>query len=349
MIRRLLRLIPRNLKNRLKVSFLGRFIMKLYYRSRILRRRPIGVTIELTSRCNLACTYCPKSGNLDMRVGDMPFDDFKMILDSASEYVMELEQVCLVGFGEPLLYPKLFDAIKYTKKVYPKTKVTITTNGRLLDEQVGANLIASGLDQMTISLNTITNKRYEELVHSKGYDSLVENTKNFLLVLNEGGRTRTPHTFVQILDIVNSEAEMTEFVEYWQPYLSPNAEIQIQPFVNWAGEVNLPDNSQSLSESKVERYPCPHLFATATSPIITREGLALACCMAFPLNEDLILGSAFGIPLEELYMGEKFKRLCGLHLKGEFNKIPACARCDAWRTGHNVWFWIKFLKWSRWL
>jgi sulfatase maturation enzyme AslB (radical SAM superfamily) len=273
----------------------------------------------------------------------MSFNDFKKIIDILPIYIRNPLQICLVGFGEPLLYDSLFDAIAYVKEKYPRVNVTITTNGLLLDEQMGAMLITSGLSQMTISVNTINKKTYEQINRSKAYNSVVRNTKNFLLMLNEGHKSRKPITFVQILDTVNSDSEIVQFEEYWQPYLAPNAHIQIQPFVNWAGEID-PANVRLLptaikTDGVVDRYPCPHLFTTRNSPIVTREGLVLICCMAFLLlEEDLILGNVFETPLNDLYMGEKFRRLCDMHLKGEYNRIPACERCDAWKSHPNIWF-----------
>jgi hypothetical protein len=162
-------------------------------------------------------------------------------------------------------------------------------------------------------------------------------------MLNEGNRPRRPLTLVQILDKVNRESEVIQFKEYWQPYLEPNARIQVQPFVNWAGEINSADvrflQESIKTEGVVDRYPCPHLFATLNSPIVTREGLALTCCMAFLLVEkDLILGNVFETPINELYTGEKFRYLCNLHLRAEYNQIPACDRCDAWKSHPNIWF-----------
>lgn len=85
---------------------------------------PRHLFVELTSRCNLSCTYCPRP-----KVSrDIPFWLFRKIVDEASLHGKRSFSLHL--FGEPLLYPKIIEAVRYLKR-HGHT-VVLTTNGMYL-------------------------------------------------------------------------------------------------------------------------------------------------------------------------------------------------------------------------
>lgn len=86
---------------------------------------PRHIFIELTTNCQLSCAYCPRP-----RIShNISFDVFKKVVDEASSYGKRSFSLHL--FGEPLLYPRISECIRYLKK--RKHTVIITTNGLLLD------------------------------------------------------------------------------------------------------------------------------------------------------------------------------------------------------------------------
>jgi len=88
---------------------------------------------------------------------DMPL--FKKIIDNASE--IGVPEVKLNRFGEPLLHPLLIDMIRYTKeKDIPR--VYFTTNGTLLNEALSREIITSGIDSITISLDGVDLKHMKK-------------------------------------------------------------------------------------------------------------------------------------------------------------------------------------------
>jgi MoaA/NifB/PqqE/SkfB family radical SAM enzyme len=89
-------------------------------------RFPRHIFIELTSSCQLSCSYCPRP-----RVSHhLPFELFKKIVDEASSFGKRSFSLHL--FGEPLLYPRILESIEYLKS--RGHAVILTTNGLLLGE-----------------------------------------------------------------------------------------------------------------------------------------------------------------------------------------------------------------------
>src|SRR5947207_4499608 len=80
-------------------------------RAIVMRSQPYSIEIEMTNRCNLACTQCLRSlGLKPYQLGQMEPDNYKAIL-AQFPYAMN---IALNGFGEPLMYKPFFDIVAYT-------------------------------------------------------------------------------------------------------------------------------------------------------------------------------------------------------------------------------------------
>lgn len=134
---RLIKYIPEPIKHKLKSSF----VYSLYQRKMLLANIPYAINVELTNKCNLHCRMCPRPRMKNLDVGDMDFELFKKIVDDMATFANEKTSFTLVGLGEPLMYDKLFDAIKYVKMTCPQSPVIIDSNGTLLDEERSNMLI----------------------------------------------------------------------------------------------------------------------------------------------------------------------------------------------------------------
>lgn len=94
--------------------------------------------IELTTRCNLKCRYCPSPQKLRPHE-DMKWDTFKAALDVVRFFVRQGTQteLSMTGIGESLMHPRFFEAVAAARAVIgPHRDLVITTNGLLLDDEV---------------------------------------------------------------------------------------------------------------------------------------------------------------------------------------------------------------------
>lgn len=89
----------------------------------------IAVTWNMTDHCNLTCANCNHASPLlDRKFLDL--DQFEKDL-GALQGVLHAEEIKLLG-GEPMLHPKVSDAIKLAKESNIADKVRIISNGVLL-------------------------------------------------------------------------------------------------------------------------------------------------------------------------------------------------------------------------
>lgn len=113
--------------------------------------------VNLVDHCNLNCKYCdhfsPVSKEFYIEVDKLEKDFRKM------SSLVNINAVGLMG-GEPLLHPKLPEILEMSRKVLPKTHLTVFTNGILLPIQkeefwlaCKKNNISIGISRYPIKLN----------------------------------------------------------------------------------------------------------------------------------------------------------------------------------------------------
>ena len=112
--------------------------------------------IEFTSRCNLACHYCPH-GVKDLMTRpkmDMPDDVFDRVLIWLKYYSDQGTQgeISLQGLGESTLHPKFIEMIIKVRGVIPNNSILVSTNGLLLNEDMCRAAKAYGI-RIDISLH----------------------------------------------------------------------------------------------------------------------------------------------------------------------------------------------------
>ncbi len=112
-----------------------------------LSKRFRQVYIEITNRCNLTCSFCPRTGR---PLADMEPELFARI---AEEVKPLTEQVYLHVMGEPLMHPKFSDLIQIcADKALP---VAITTNGSMLNTDSAKSLLNPIVRRINVSLDAV--------------------------------------------------------------------------------------------------------------------------------------------------------------------------------------------------
>jgi sulfatase maturation enzyme AslB (radical SAM superfamily) len=105
------------------------------------------LNVELTSRCNVACSYCDVNRGLRRQARDLDLDVLARLLQDTPTVRVLLP----FQWGEPLLYPQLDEAVALATRRGVRT--FLTTNGTLLDGPRLAQLSAAGLARLTVSLD----------------------------------------------------------------------------------------------------------------------------------------------------------------------------------------------------
>ena len=141
--------------------------------------------VNITNKCSNRCEFCIRNNGDGAYGSDSLWLESEPtreeILDSVfSHDLNEFPELVFCGYGEPTY--RLDDAVfvaKEVKKKYPCIKVRINTNGQS-DLILGRNTAPDyegAFDVVSISLNTPTADRYQEICHSvygkESFDALL--------------------------------------------------------------------------------------------------------------------------------------------------------------------------------
>lgn len=103
------------------------------------------IYIEITSSCNLKCSFCQETKR---PAHFMPIEDFGHILDEIRPYT---NYIYLHVKGEPLLHPQLADILSLCRDC--GITVNLTTNGTLIRQRLDT-LIKYPVHQINVSMHS---------------------------------------------------------------------------------------------------------------------------------------------------------------------------------------------------
>ncbi|TRZ53818.1 alpha/beta fold hydrolase [bacterium] len=167
---------------------------------------PVFANIEITTRCNLACRFCARTG-VKRRDKDMSEEIFAGLLDR----LPHAYRVTLVGLGEPLLHPRVADLIAHASGRGRRT--ALVTNGMLLTKKLGAGLLDGGLDSIAFSIDAAEPALANRLRQGTELDRIVENIRVFTQLARQAHRPISTAVFSAVSrDSVEGLADLAELV-----------------------------------------------------------------------------------------------------------------------------------------
>jgi MoaA/NifB/PqqE/SkfB family radical SAM enzyme len=161
---------------------------------------PVSLDIILTKACNLKCSFCVSYGSLkDQRW--LPFQLYERI---ARKLFPSALGVFLCSGGEPLLYPKIREALQLARKY--ETLTTMTTNGMLLDSETAKWIVQDQcLHELCISFDGARKETLERIRRGADYDTILANIEHLFLLKRRQG-LRFPRLWLRYV-IMRSNAE----------------------------------------------------------------------------------------------------------------------------------------------
>ena len=136
-----------------------------YFKNRLFISSPIQASFAVTLRCTCRCDYCDwwKYNQEDLNTSDTK----RVIYQIARLGVLHVG----ISGGEPMLRPDLPELIKYAKSL--GMMVSISTNGMISNKKMYKELMKSGLDTFTFSIDGSTAKIHEAFRKSCPFDKVI--------------------------------------------------------------------------------------------------------------------------------------------------------------------------------
>jgi MoaA/NifB/PqqE/SkfB family radical SAM enzyme len=325
-------------------------------RGEIAAADPVCLYLETTNRCNLPCTTCPRTFEELEPAANMSWELFRSIVDQYPNIV----RVVLHGVGEPLMVPNLPRMIRHLKA--RGTYVLFNTNGTLLNERRSRELIASGLDELRVSLDAADVQAFKAVRGKDAFDRIVANVRKFR-TLQHSLAAEKPRVSLWLTGLKETVAQLPAFVDLAHGIDVP--EVHLQRLVYFPDGQGLARAEQALfaqldageealireAEARAAAHGIVFDASGATEPgtslrradeerpwslctrpwtlmYFTAHGRALPCCIApFSMRgyDAFTLGDATQQSLREIWNGEAYRKFRG----GLLSDAPptCCAHC----------------------
>ncbi len=230
--------------------------------------------IDLTNRCNLKCQICFANAAASGYVYEPSYEQVVQMLNVLRAKKPVPTPAVQFSGGEPTIYPKIFEVLKYAKQV-GFAQVQIATNGlKLTDMEFCIKLRNSGLNTTYLQFDGFNREMYKKI---RGRDLL--NIK-FKVIENYKNIKPTPMSLVLVPTIVNeiNNHEVGKIVDFGIKNSDTIRCVNFQP-VSFTGRIE--------QKMRIEqRYTLPDLVNDLCSqlPFLQKNDFYTVPCVA-PISE----------------------------------------------------------------
>lgn len=292
-------------------------------RLEIETKYPSHLELELNYSCNLRCPMCTWSTETTVEKKEdwFTFEDYKKLIKEAVSKGTKSIRLCYIN--EPLIRQDIDQFIKYASDV-GILDIIITTNGTLLTKEMSKKLIESGLTKINLSLDAITEETYEKIRVGGDLKTTVKNIHDFMEI-RKNMKLKLPKLRLSFVRSKINDHEYEQFIDYWKDKVdSLGAQTLLDPFGDGKFKNSAKKDEIALKNTKPppKKFYCPEPFKRMT---LRGNGDVLGCCSFYAV--DLVMGNWKKESLDEIWNGEKMKKLREMHKNGDYSKNPACKSC----------------------
>ncbi len=283
---------------------------------------PPYITFELTSFCNLRCIMCPKTYSSDRNI-HMDIDLFKKCIREIQDYG---SMVRFIGYGEPLLYKHILEAIGIVKEA--GILLHITTNGHLIDDRIIEELIDNQVDSIIFSFQGLTPEEYCLMRNTglKQYKNLITNIQK---LHEERSRRGGKYPSIKVTTTITNRDAMRDAPRFRDFHLNHADEVQITGFTSFSHLEGVPDARDFYSTLGITRpdyTPARKCYLTNYEMIIRSNGNIFPCCSAY--LPQMSIGNVYNESLYSIWHSAKARNIRKITNAGNLSKIEQCRLCS---------------------
>jgi radical SAM protein with 4Fe4S-binding SPASM domain len=311
---------------------------------------PVRVQLEITSVCTFDCVMCNRHNLKDQGVlqQHMQFDLFRKVIDETAP-----QYVTLSGLGDPVLYPRLGDALRLLRE--RGIVISLTSNLPHLTDQRLEEIVRWPPDTFSFSLHGGSADVFNAITRTSDFRRSVGNFERLMVKLDRSRTTLRINCALQRLNLTDHDA-IWALLERWRLadhfHLMPVHDFGIRvPGVERcrpteeekAGALKVLDRALESATGRSRRRFLSNWAATleqvgtGPSPLsskpcmipwyttyITYSGTVVPCCLL--TERQHVLGDATKEHVRELWEGHRY-RTFRRALATKRAAMAGCARC----------------------
>lgn len=291
---------------------------------RLAAEFPSQILMDITEVCNLACIHCPhpsfvKSAHFAGRHLDPALNE-KMIEEVRKYGQGRTQYIRYSSNGEPLVHPQGYDMIQAAVD-HSGVYVTLTTNGKIMNEKRTRRLLEAGVHLIDISIDAFRAETYAAIRVKGDLAVTRENVLRLLRWVDEAkAKTKVVVSFVE--QMANS-AEVTDFESYWKDQGADYVVIRRLHSCSGAVQPLADQRRQSLKDMR--RRPCLYPWERV---VINARG-DLAFCPSDWVHGSFVADYRKTSIVAE-WRGAFYQALRRAHLEDDYRNHPFCGNCPDW-------------------
>ncbi|EKD28497.1 MAG: Fe-S oxidoreductase containing radical SAM protein [uncultured bacterium] len=291
------------------------------------------IYIEVSSKCNLKCTYCYhtkfeyKSKNVNM-----DYSLFRRVIDQLKSSPVKPE-LFLHAFGEPTLNPHLLDMIEYARNSNKFCEIKFVSNLQAVPKEMYDKYFANGLSFLFVSLDALSHDVLNLTRRGSKFDNIVESLH--YISSKYSGKIGVITALTR-----NNKNELIDIYNFLNKLNISNWNIQLGHFHNGQFDLNQSEVSQlkdNLLRIKSEKFhinfeeekifQCNQPFSTL---VVNALGFITPCC-SMTDHERLNFGNINSSEIYKIYGSSEFNEFRMKFIKKESD---ICKNCPLYGQSH---------------
>ncbi len=289
--------------------------------------RPTTLSIEPTTSCNLRCPECPSGLRSFTRpTGMLQESLFEKTITQVQSHLSWLH---LYFQGEPFLNPRFLEMVKYANE--RKIFTSSSTNAHYLSPKTVSEILDSGLRQLIVSMDGITQEIYEKYRVGGNLEKVQEGLQ-LLLSERKKAKKSFPRVVLQFLVTGQNEHQIPA-LQLWAKEIGVD-ELQLKTTQIYDFEYGselipsdlgysryIPAGNGKWKLKKKLENKCWRMWQGA---VATWDGKIVPCC--FDKDAHHVMGELSQNSLKEIWNSEVYARFRAQLLRDR-SQIEICKNC----------------------
>lgn len=271
---------------------------------------PLCIALEVTSNCNLKCAMCGFGVPHERQHQDMEWDLFKKIVDDAVEN--QYRVMWLHVFGEPLMWKRLIDGVKYIREAYKNTIFNvgpcIGTNGVLLTKDISKGLIEAGVETIVVGLSSMRKDVFEKIRIGANFEDIINNIHDLLSIANG----KISISLQRLKTIWNEDESNEEYIKEFGNY--PYLRIEESTVLRY------PPNGKKIGFHRMDSCGMRMVHFAILS-----DGRVPICCLDYDCT--VCCGDSNKQTINEIAQGKLFQKYTEKIIQKKVDDIETCHSC----------------------
>lgn len=243
--------------------------------------RPTSLSIEPTTSCNLRCPECPSGLRAFSRpTGMLQEQLFERVIDQVKGHVSWLH---LYFQGEPFLNPRFLEMVRYADSggIFTST----STNAHYLGTKQVRGILESGLKQLIVSMDGITQEVYERYRVGGNLEKVQDGLK-LLISEREKAKQNFPRIVLQFLVTGQNEHQLPALKSWAKSMAVDELQLKTTQIYDFEGGSELipadlgysryvPSDGGRWQLKKKPENKCWRMWEGA---VVTWDGKVVPCC-----------------------------------------------------------------------